>query len=130
MKTVATFMVPYEAHLAKGLLESEGLHALLIDEFVSDQIIYTPAIGGIRLQVLDEDYNRAREILEIGPPLAETPLSEEPPLVICPECGSSSVSTNPLSLKTASAFFVSLFIHIPVLSCPTHRVCKKCGAKW
>lgn len=123
-------MAPYEAHMAKGILESEGIPAVVIDENTSAIGMYTLAIGGVKVQVPDEDYDQARKILENGQPTAEIPPREAPPSDVCPECGSSSVSTNPFSLKTAAAFLVSLFAGIPVLSRRTLRVCKKCGAKW
>jgi hypothetical protein len=129
MKTVSTFMVPYEAHLAKGLLESEGIRTVVVDENVSDQVIYTPAIGGVKVQVLDEDYDRAMKVLGYGQPTAETP-QKPAPVDICPQCGSSEITTNPLSPKTILAFLVSLFVRIPILSRRTQKVCRKCGKKW
>jgi hypothetical protein len=130
MITVATFMAGHDAHLARGVLESEGIPASVIDENTSATVLYSPAIGGVKVQVNDEDYDRARKILEIGPSPAESPTKEEPSLDVCPKCGSSSVSTNPFSLKTVAAFLVSFFVQIPVLSRRTQRVCKKWGTKW
>jgi hypothetical protein len=46
MKTVATFMAGHEAHLARGVLEAEGIHASVIDENTSTTVLYSPAVGG------------------------------------------------------------------------------------
>lgn len=52
-----------EAYLAKGLLESEGIEALLFDEH-SAVVMYTSyAMGGLRLMVKQSDLARAKSIL-------------------------------------------------------------------
>lgn len=59
----AAFLDINEAYLAKGLLESEGIEALLFDEH-SAIVVYTPyAVGGLRLMVKESDLDRAKSIL-------------------------------------------------------------------
>lgn len=59
----AAFLDVNEAYLAKGLLESEGIEALLFDEH-SAIVVYTPyAVGGLRLMVKESDLDRAKSIL-------------------------------------------------------------------
>lgn len=59
----AAFLDINEAYLAKGLLESEGIEALLFDEH-SAVVVYTPyAVGGLRLMVKESDLERAKNIL-------------------------------------------------------------------
>lgn len=59
----AAFLDINEAYLAKGLLESEGIEALLFDEH-SAIVVYTPyAVGGLRLMVKESDLKRAKSIL-------------------------------------------------------------------
>jgi hypothetical protein len=122
-------MIPYEAYLAKGLLESEGIHASVIDENTSGTILYSPAIGGVKIQVSEADYERARKILGYGQQKACT-IPKKETRTVCPECGSFSVSTNHFSFKTVMAFLVSFFMQIPVLSRRTQKVCKECGRRW
>ncbi|WP_097458626.1 putative signal transducing protein [Mangrovitalea sediminis] len=63
--TVAQYAQLYEAHLARARLESEGLEVMIADEHtVTLQSLYADALGGVRVQVLDEDADRARAILE------------------------------------------------------------------
>lgn len=119
-----------EAHVVKGMLEAEGIPAVVIDENATGLVIYTPAIGGARLQVCDEDYDRAMTVLGCGQSEAEVPQSETPPGEACPRCGSGHIVTNPFSLKTVCAFIASLFAGIPALSRKKVRVCGKCGERW
>lgn len=62
--TVGHFSLPYEAHLGRARLESEGIEALVADEHtINMQWMLSDALGGVRLQVNDEDQGRARAIL-------------------------------------------------------------------
>lgn len=62
--TVGTFDMPAEAHLAKGLLEANGLTAFLADELTVGVAWHlSNAIGGIKLQVAESDVERATGIL-------------------------------------------------------------------
>ena len=61
--TLRTFFDATEAHIIKGLLESEGIEVYLLDEH-SAAYVYTPiAVGGIRLVVKQSDIESAKEIL-------------------------------------------------------------------
>lgn len=68
MKTIATFGDTFEANIAKSRLEDEGISAFIADEHVTNLLAYLPVNEGARLQVLDEDYDRARKILGFAPP--------------------------------------------------------------
>ena len=62
--TVSTFDMPTEAHLAKGLLEANGLTAFLADELTVGVAWHlSNAVGGIKLQVAESDVERAAGIL-------------------------------------------------------------------
>ena len=62
--TVGTFDMPTEAHLAKGLLEANGLEAFLADELTVGVAWHlSNAVGGIKLQVPETDVERATGIL-------------------------------------------------------------------
>jgi hypothetical protein len=130
MKTVATFLDIQEAHIVKGILESEGIPAVVVDENTTSLILYSPAIGGVRLQVPDDDYPRAMNVLGYGQPATDAPPRKAPSGGVCPKCGASGISTNPLSPKAILAFFASLFAGAPGLSGKKVRVCGKCGERW
>jgi hypothetical protein len=78
-------MVPAEAGLDKSLLEAEGIPAFVADES-SAALGYGTVLGGVRLQVQDEDVDRAQQILgeqQEAAPLPDdfVPPPEEPPPV-------------------------------------------------
>ncbi len=62
--TVDAFTNPLDAHIARGLLESEGIPALLHSEHhVWSTWPYSLALGGVRLQVPQGYVGRARDLL-------------------------------------------------------------------
>ncbi len=61
MKAVGNYEFPYEAHIAKGLLESEGINAEIFNEVSS--YVSINACDGIKLMVNDEDYDAAVNVL-------------------------------------------------------------------
>jgi hypothetical protein len=61
--TIRSFWYLAEAELAKGLLESAGIHSLLFDENIVSMGWYANAVGGVKLQVAPEDAEAANEIL-------------------------------------------------------------------
>ena len=95
-----------EAHIAKGVLEEEGIGCWLKDEnTVTIDPILTNAVGGIKIMVAKEDAERAWEFL--------TQLKKEQKLaVVCPKCGSHNielVSTprKPINwISAISTFFI------------------------
>ena len=57
----ARFTWAYQAELARTFLESRGVSAVVFDS--SSSLYSDGAITGVRLMVLDEDAEQAREIL-------------------------------------------------------------------
>ncbi|MDZ4795790.1 MAG: DUF2007 domain-containing protein [Bacteroidota bacterium] len=71
-----------EAHIAKGVLEAEGIGSWLKDEnTVTIDPILTNAVGGIKILVAKADAERAWEILELL-------RKEQKQAIVCPKCGS------------------------------------------
>lgn len=69
--TVATFLKVPDAHACKLELEARGVRAMIVDEHaVNLNFFLANAMGGAKVQVLERDVERARQILE-GP--AEDP---------------------------------------------------------
>ena len=137
MRTVASFRDVYEAHIAKGRLETEGIGATIIDEYmVGIDWTYSQAIGGVKVQVPEADFDLAIQILSldqstIDSSIPDTVSPEESFEDICPECGSSSVSPQPYSLWTLASSLVSLFLFgLPVFSGRKKWVCNGCGSSW
>lgn len=75
--TVGTFDKAAEAHAVRCRLEAEGLAAFLSDEFiVSMDWFLSNAVGGIKVQVPENEVERALEILEAHGPDGEEPDDE------------------------------------------------------
>ena len=99
--TLAAFNKPYQAHLAKSRLEAAGVPAFIRDEhLISINPLYSPALGGVKVQVPDVHLKEAREILDSTPDVEltdeealsaipiEEPGPEPPGIMECPHCGS------------------------------------------
>ncbi len=75
--TIATFDLAGQAHIAKNALEAVGIKSVLADEqTVAMDWLLSNAIGGIKVQVLEEDAERAVAALEesLG---SDEPVDEE-----------------------------------------------------
>lgn len=59
MITIAEYINTTDAYIAKGLLESEGIPCELKNEMIGQ----TLPVGGVLLQVNEEDVERAQTIL-------------------------------------------------------------------
>jgi len=66
MQTLRTYANLAEAGFASSLLEAAEIRATLADE-QSYTLGYGPVVGGIRLQVAEEDVSRAEAVLREGP---------------------------------------------------------------
>lgn len=62
--TLASYISPWEAHLAKTKLEAEGIAAFVFDEHtVGQQWFYANAVGGVKLKIARKDLFKASHIL-------------------------------------------------------------------
>lgn len=62
---VARYLVPLEARLAQGCLEASGIPAVLADEqLVQTNVLWAPALGGVRILVPQEFVQQAESVLE------------------------------------------------------------------
>jgi hypothetical protein len=63
--TIATFGTPFEAEIARGHLESEGVKAQVADgDLVTANWMYSAAVGGVKVLVPESQASRARGILD------------------------------------------------------------------
>lgn len=116
LRQVASYSKPDDAYLAASFLEGNGLspnirdgHTIGVDWF------YSQAIGGVKLEVPEDEYEKAIELLEL-PSASENVLK-------CPHCGSDKVKLRQLSGVTALAMLV-FGILLPIAS---HRAdCLSC----
>jgi hypothetical protein len=122
VKTIATFSKPEEAHLFRTRLEAAGIPAYVQDEhFIQMDWLYSNAIGGVRVQIADEDLAAAREFLAADSPQP----SPEAVDVICPKCG--SCHTAPDERFRRISFLSLLLISFPLLLARHRWRCASCG---
>ena len=61
--TVATFLHPAQAHIARLRLEAAGVACVLLDEMTAATNCLSLAVGGVKLQVRSSDAGRAADLL-------------------------------------------------------------------
>jgi len=131
VETVASFREPYKAHLARGKLEAEGIHAVVLDEhLVRLDWVLSQAIGGVKVQVAIEQLEDARKILE-GDHSYELAAIEgssltDSPLLACPRCGADLGSIRSYSLWS---LIPSLFFLLPVFFRRKVQICIRCRTR-
>lgn len=125
-KLVRSYQYSYEAQVFCSKLESEGVDVYLRDiNTVDSNPIWSNAVGGVKLFVKSQDFEKANKILsEISP----YSLNENNELIKCPRCGAEEIEmvTSIKDLKTLLAFVLSLlFVLIPIYSKYRYK-CNKC----
>jgi hypothetical protein len=121
MTTIATFSKPEEAHLFRMRLGAAGIPAFVQDEHVVQLYwLYSNVIGGVRVQIADDDLAAAREFLAADTP--QSPPDAVP--VLCPRCGSPD--TAPDQLPRRIAFLCMLVFFFPVLLARHRWRCAAC----
>jgi predicted RNA-binding Zn-ribbon protein involved in translation (DUF1610 family) len=120
MVTVRTCFSLPEAQVIQSQLGGSGIKAFLPDEFtVQNDWLLANALGGIRVQVSDEDAERAAEVLD------ETgTVHPKEAAKFCPHCGAPLRVSYGLGLYLKLA--IMLLFSMPIRSKPTWR-CPKCG---
>ena len=128
MVTIRKFRDLPEALFAKGRLESAGIECAMVDDnMVRLDWFISNLLGGVKLQVSQEDATDAEEIL--SQPIPEnfdvTGIGDyQQPR--CPKCQSLDVNFQEVS----PAAYVSAYINVPI---PFHRRawrCHSCDAEW
>ena len=115
-----------EAHIARGVLEEEGINCWLKDEnTVTIDPILTNAVGGIKLMVAKSQSERAWEILD-------RLRRESKAAHACPKCGSHNVEMVSTPRKASNWFSVVIGIfatsYAPAVESVYH--CFDCKHEW
>ena len=112
-----------DAHIAKGVLEEEGITCWLKDEnTVTIDPILTNAVGGIKLMVAREDAQRAWELLS-------TLQKEQQQRIRCPKCGSQQVElvSSPRKISNWASALIGFFITSYAMPVDKMFHCFACG---
>ena len=127
--TIRKFRDLPDALLAKGSLESAGIHAYLVDDnMIRMDWFISNLLGGIKLKVHSEDVEAANEILSQPiPEVVDVEGIGEYEQPRCPKCHSLEVSFRELN-KLFS--YGSAYVGVPI---PIHKkawICHGCGHEW
>lgn len=107
--TIANFMFSSEAKIVQGRLEADGIQTFLRDAVTIDtDPLVSNAIGGVKLEVLTTDLEKAQEILAS---ISEHSLTDEGAPIECPKCGSNQIQffSHVTNFKTLAAFIFGFF---------------------
>ncbi len=116
-KILAVFEYSTEAHVMKSRLDSEGFKTMLMDEKTidSDPLI-SNAIGGVKLLVHKNDFEKA---LEIYNEIRTYKKDKNGNDILCPNCNSNRILT---ALAQRKNIFYMLF---PFFE-KTRNICNNC----
>ncbi|MDM8001207.1 MAG: DUF2007 domain-containing protein [Dehalococcoidia bacterium] len=130
--TIATFSHPTEAYVPKSRLEAEGIPSFVADARTIDTYwLYSNAIGGAKLQVRQEDAEKALEILSLR---AEPTISMEEEFgkaredEKCPNCGSLNIHYRRFDARWV--FLSWLLLRFPLPFMKRKWECRDCGHTW
>lgn len=130
--TLKVFDTAIEAHILKNKLEGDGILCFIMDEnIVTLNPLLNFAVGGIRLQINEEDLKKAKEHLD---ELEQQPYTDDQGSIIkCPNCESDKIYSDFKSMKDAKGFIAMvaafLFSAFPIYSKSVYK-CKKCNVEF
>lgn len=132
---IITFIYPHEAHLAKGLLESEGFDVIIRDELTAQvNNFYSTAIGGVKLLVREEEAVRAYDLLKEAGYIVEEQKEQRLAVFpkqnsrICPFCQSGDVIRKKTPGYVVLFSILLLGLPLPFLKKTCH--CFHCEREW
>jgi hypothetical protein len=131
--TLRSYRDPIDAELAKTQLESAGIPAVVVDQYlISIQWLYSGALGGVKVKVEESDLGIAREVLreDRTTDLSSIPESQQTQLADgdrCPMCGSSEVDRSRVQRNAAA---ISLALGLPLVAWRHRWICRACNHSW
>ena len=123
MITIANALDVTEAYLIKSRLDAEGIEAFIPDENTSQiQPLWNNVIGGVRIQVSDEDVEDAKLVLKDYYQQQNQVVTP-----VCPNCGSSNTFRDNSKQNWAIAIMIMIGIPLPLKN---QLACRDCGHHW
>ncbi len=128
--TVGAYASPWEAQIARACLEAEGVESVIADEHLG-RLWCATTVGGIKLNVREDDATRAAELLRTRKPIPEIYLvteSDLPAAHRCPSCKSDNLALERWSVLAFLGTWLLLGLALPV---PRRRwTCRGCSSVW
>ncbi|MDI1254969.1 MAG: DUF2007 domain-containing protein [Flavobacterium sp.] len=109
-KKIGSFQYSSEAVIVKGKLESSGIEVFMRDQYTIDtDPILSNALGGVKLFVKKDDFDKALEILS---EISKNALDDNGKPIVCPKCGHEKVDlfTSVRNIGTLITAIFSLLI--------------------
>ena len=85
--------------------------------------LYSNVVGGVHVQISEEDFEAAKDILQESP-IADTPVD----FPVCPKCFSHKTALDELPRRLS--FLTLLLVGFPFLFSKTRWKCSECGHTW
>ena len=130
--TLKRFDTAIQAHIVKNRLEGDDIICRIFDEnIVTLNPMLNFAVGGIRLQVFEEDFEKAKLVLS---EIEDKPFTDNQDLVIaCPNCNSTSLYSDFKSMKNPKeliAMLVAFMFSVFPLYAKSVYKCKACDTEF
>ena len=126
-RKIGQFQYSSEAYIYKGKIESEGIQVIVRDNHTVDtDPLVSNAIGGVKLFVFREDFERAKEILL---DISLFSVDNDGELLKCPNCGAEKIQllTTIKDFKSFFSFLVTLFAVVLPLYTRYKYKCEVCN---
>ncbi len=124
---IGSYQYSSEAVIVKGRLEAEGIEVFMTDNNTIDtDPLVSNAIGGVKLFVKTENFEKATEILNA---ISRYSLNEVGNPIVCPKCNGKEVELGSTinDLKSLLAFiFTFLLVLLPPLYTKYKYRCNHC----
>ena len=135
LTTVASFTEPWEAHMFRGRLRSEGIPAFVAFEFhVGNNWSWGLGLGGAQVQVPRELAGPALAVwreCRSGAFRAELEAEfGDIGRIACPHCGAADYRKRRPLYAAAAAIIVSLFFGLCIPPVTWIYRCRVCGTRW
>ncbi|MCJ8146702.1 DUF2007 domain-containing protein [Acinetobacter sp. A3.8] len=123
--SVQSFSFPYEAQIAKSQLYAVGIDSRMDNEHtINMDWLYSNALGGVRLFVLERDFEKAKKLLEQD-------FSDDMDLEFgveklhCSHCQSNHVTPHTQGKRTAYILF--MLLGFPLSEVDHGYLCQQCN---
>lgn len=138
--TVMSFYLPQDAYMARNLLESENIEVFLQNELtIQENNLYSNAVGGVNLQVMNTDAEKAVKLLTEGGYIKPDALQEDEAVQEispdagmdkkhCPYCQSENIGKNKDANPLTWLVFLFLGLFFPIFR--TSYICFDCKKQW
>ena len=129
-ETVAVFTYSSEAQIFKGRLESEGIEVFMADQHtINTDPLVSNAIGGVKLKVRSDDFERAKNILKFADKYSVT---DQGAAIHCPKCDSEKVvyASEIRGIKSLISFLIGLVFGVLPFYVKYSYRCENCGEKF